>query len=85
VGLRFAGPSGGASAPAGGTNDLDDYDVVEAYDPTTNTWVTKADIPTKRFSFAARAAGGLLYAMGGRIDATETSLATARYISRKGW
>jgi hypothetical protein len=33
-------------------------------------------MPTKRFSFAASPAAGLLYAVGGRIDATETSLAT---------
>jgi hypothetical protein len=61
---------------------VDDQDfnfdpAVEAYDPTTNTWATKTDMPTKRFSFAASAAGGLLYAVGGRIDATSTSLATS--------
>jgi Kelch motif protein len=61
---------------AGGTNDIDDYDVVEAYNPTSNTWAAKAHMPTKRFSFAASAAGGFLYAVGGRIDASETSIAT---------
>ena len=36
-----------------------------AYDPSTQTWATRAPMPTPRSHFAAAAAGGYLYAIGG--------------------
>src|SRR5439155_16355573 len=40
--------------------------VVEAYDPSTNTWTTKAPMPTARQGFAeVGVVNGILYAIGG--------------------
>lgn len=40
--------------------------VVESYDPSTNTWSTKAPMPTPRFGLAAAVgADGRIYAIGG--------------------
>jgi N-acetylneuraminic acid mutarotase len=42
-----------------------DLDTVEAYDPVTNAWKTKAAMPTKRMSPAAGVINGVLYVVGG--------------------
>lgn len=42
---------------------------VEAYDPATDTWTTKASLPTPRMSLGAANAGGIIYAVGGSNDA----------------
>jgi len=39
--------------------------VAEEYDPMTDTWTAKADLPIPRGSFASSAVGGLIYVMGG--------------------
>ncbi len=39
---------------------------LEAYDPGSNTWATKAAMPTARADLAVVAFNGLLYAIGGR-------------------
>ena len=38
---------------------------LEAYDPSTNTWTTKAPMPTAREGLAAGVVGRVLYAVGG--------------------
>ncbi|MEW6208225.1 MAG: LamG-like jellyroll fold domain-containing protein [Acidobacteriota bacterium] len=38
---------------------------VEAYDPATNTWTSKAPMPTARHALAASAVNGIIYAIGG--------------------
>src|SRR2546423_12290840 len=38
---------------------------VEEYDPASNTWTTKAPMPTARYGLAAAEAGGKIYAIGG--------------------
>src|SRR5262249_259222 len=38
---------------------------VEAYDPATYTWATRAALPTKRSELGVAAANGKLYAIGG--------------------
>jgi N-acetylneuraminic acid mutarotase len=38
---------------------------VEAYDPVTDSWTTKADVPFAEFSSAAVGAGGFIYTIGG--------------------
>jgi N-acetylneuraminic acid mutarotase/predicted DNA-binding protein (UPF0251 family) len=38
---------------------------VEEYDPATDTWTEKADMPTARFSIAASAVDGKIYVFGG--------------------
>src|SRR5439155_601932 len=42
--------------------------VVEEYDPASNTWTTKAPMPTARCGLAAAAVGGKIYAIGGGND-----------------
>jgi len=50
---------------------------VEAYDPTTDTWTTKAPMPTARGALAAGVVNGLLYAVGGIVDSpVQTIFAT---------
>ncbi len=45
------------------------FNTVEAYNPATDTWTTKAPLPTGRSSLAAIATGdGKIYAMGGTED-----------------
>jgi N-acetylneuraminic acid mutarotase len=39
--------------------------IVEAYDPATDSWSTKSSMPTKRAGLAASAFGNDLYAVGG--------------------
>ena len=38
---------------------------VEAYDPQTDTWTTKAPIPTPRAFFSTSVVNGIIYAFGG--------------------
>jgi N-acetylneuraminic acid mutarotase len=40
----------------------------EVYDPAADKWSTRAALPTPRDHLAVAAAGGRLYAIGGRID-----------------
>ena len=54
---------GGRPAPGALTSS------VEEYDPSTNTWATKAPMPTARQNLAAAAAAnGRVYAIGGTTD-----------------
>lgn len=39
--------------------------IVEEYDPTTNTWTRKSDMPTARASLATAVVDGKIYAIGG--------------------
>jgi hypothetical protein len=39
---------------------------VEAYDPVTNTWMTKTDMPTARSYLSSSTVDGKIYAIGGR-------------------
>ncbi|MHC4175396.1 MAG: Kelch repeat-containing protein [Planctomycetota bacterium] len=41
------------------------YGTVEAYDPSTDTWTPKADMPTGRSLFSTCVVGGIIYAIGG--------------------
>lgn len=41
------------------------YDTVEAYDPVSNTWTTKARMPTQRNAPIVGVAGQILYVAGG--------------------
>ena len=44
-----------------------DTNITEVYDPTTNSWTTKAPAPTKRAELTAAAHGGKIYVLGGRF------------------
>jgi N-acetylneuraminic acid mutarotase len=40
---------------------------VEAYDPATDTWTTRAPMPTTRWDLAVGVVNGILYAIGGAV------------------
>lgn len=48
--------------------------MLEEYDPATDTWTRKADIPTPRFQLAGAALNGKIYAIGGRTQAGPSTL-----------
>ena len=48
---------------------------VEAYDPASNTWTTKASMPTARWGLATEVVNGVIYAMGG-YDSSNNSVGT---------
>ncbi len=54
----------------GGSGDgIDWYSpTVEEYDPATDTWTRKADMPTGRYNLATCALHGKIYAFGGSIN-----------------
>jgi len=49
----------------GGDTALTILNVVEAYDPVTDTWTTKKDMPTARYALSTCVVNGKIYAMGG--------------------
>jgi N-acetylneuraminic acid mutarotase len=61
----------GYDRPEGGWESIDrtatgqDFPTVEAYDPKTDTWATRADMPTPRSHMTVSALGGKIYAIGG--------------------
>jgi N-acetylneuraminic acid mutarotase len=61
----------GIDRPEGGWETLDktavvpDFSTVEVYDPKTDTWATRADMPTARSHMTVSAIGGKIYAIGG--------------------
>ena len=63
VGLAAA-EVGGKIYAIGGDN-FGNVNVVEEYDPASNTWTTKAPMLTARYYLAAAEAGGKIYAIGG--------------------
>lgn len=54
---------------------LQAFSTVEAYDPVTNTWTTKAAMPTPRFGAASGVVNGIVYVVGG-FGASGTRLST---------
>jgi hypothetical protein len=55
----------GALFAIGGQSSLGPLATVEKYDPTTNTWSSKAPMPNARQSLAVGVVGGVVYAVGG--------------------
>ena len=61
----------GYERPEGGWESIDptatgqDFSRVEVYDPETDTWTTRADMPTPRSHMTVSALGGKIYAIGG--------------------
>jgi N-acetylneuraminic acid mutarotase len=49
----------------GGPTPWTGLSVVEAYDPATDTWTRKADMPTRRLCHSVSAVDGKIYSMGG--------------------
>ena len=52
----------------GWTNGNLEAAVVEAYDPSSNTWSTKAPMPTARAALGVAAVNGIIYAIGGTTN-----------------
>jgi N-acetylneuraminic acid mutarotase len=50
---------------------------VEEYDPTTDTWTKKADMPTSRAFFGTSVVDGIIYAIGGWSGGTFFSIVEA--------
>ena len=60
--LRAAAANGIVYAIGGQTPNVVTYQpVVEAYDPTTDSWSTKAPMPTPRFGHGVAAANGVIF------------------------
>jgi N-acetylneuraminic acid mutarotase len=61
----------GYDRPEGGWESIvktatgQDFSNVEVYDPKTDTWATRADMPTPRSHMTVSALGGRIYAIGG--------------------
>ncbi len=49
---------------------------VQEYDPSTDTWLTKADMPTARQGLAISALNGKIYAIGGHPQTCQGQLST---------
>src|SRR5439155_23941703 len=56
-----------------------DLATVEAYDPATDTWTTKASMPTARFGLSLTTINGTLYAVGGNIANVGSQAAVEAY------
>jgi len=54
----------------GGRTDTFASTVNEAYDPATNTWSTKASMPTGRLIPASAVVNDIIYVIGGQTDST---------------
>jgi RNA polymerase sigma factor (sigma-70 family) len=46
------------------------FSAVEEYDPATDKWTKKADMPTARWGLSASVLNGKIYAIGGSVDDT---------------
>jgi len=62
--LYTVGGISGQSAPYGG--DGGTVAILQAYDPITNTWTTKAPMPTVRHTPGVGVVNGILYVAGGQ-------------------
>jgi N-acetylneuraminic acid mutarotase len=50
----------------GGSDGGKAISIVEEYDPATDTWTKKADMPTARCGLATSVVNGIIYAIGGQ-------------------
>ena len=60
---------GGAAASAAYTS-VEAFSVVEEYDPATDTWATKSEMPTARLCHHASVVDGKIYVIGGSDAST---------------
>jgi hypothetical protein len=63
-------------AIGGTTEDWENvfYKVVEVYDPLTNSWTKKADMPTGRWGHISCVINGLIYTIDGRSGPTSSKM-----------
>jgi N-acetylneuraminic acid mutarotase len=62
----------GGSAPCT-PNCTPFYDKLEVYDPSTNTWATKAPMPRPLLAVGAAALDGKLYVVGGQVETSPST------------
>ncbi len=60
-----AGVIDGQLYVVGGHNGTNAVNIMDVYNPATNTWATKASMPTARYGLTAGVIEGKLYAVGG--------------------
>ncbi len=71
-----------AGSKANGRNKDEIYlSSVEEYDPITDKWTKKANMPTGRAGLSTSVVNGFIYAMGGQIPSGEKVFLTERPIS----
>jgi N-acetylneuraminic acid mutarotase len=67
----------------GGSPNMNEHDpgiaVVEVYDPATDTWTRKADMPTPRLHLTSAVVGGKIYVFGGSPEWAVPLAATEAY------
>ena len=61
-------------AVGGANSEFKKLSTNEAYDPSTNTWSTKAPMPTARNHLSSAVVDGKLYAIGGRTSGPSGNL-----------
>ena len=69
----------------GYNNDSPALNTVEAYDPRTDTWTTRAPMPTARFSLSTSAVDGVMYAVGGMSNFTPLNVVEAYDPATDSW
>ena len=60
------------------------FSTVEVYDPATDKWTKKADMPTARRWFSASVVNDKIYAIGGS-NAANVPLPTVEEYTPEGW
>jgi N-acetylneuraminic acid mutarotase len=66
----------------GGVNNINNnpgpeaFKAVEAYNPSTDVWTKKADLPTPRWALSASVVNGKIYVIGGAAGTAHQSLTT---------
>jgi N-acetylneuraminic acid mutarotase len=63
----------------GGPTPWKGLSVVEAYDPATDTWTRKADMPTRRLCHSVSAVDGKIYSMGGGTSNSDAVVTLEEY------
>ena len=59
---------------AGTHDEVNQVSTVEVYDPVTDTWAQKADMPTPRSLFGISRVGENIYIMGGNVFGLHTTV-----------
>lgn len=60
------------------------FGTVESYDPLTDTWTRKADMPTARWGLATGVVNGKIYAIGGGNAARDVVYNTVEIYNPQG-
>jgi N-acetylneuraminic acid mutarotase len=61
---------GGGAGSSASYSSVETYATVEEYDPATDTWTTKSEMPTSRGFHSANVVDGKIYVIGGSHEAS---------------